>query len=108
MRNERRVSRHTLAVVTIAAIMLIATTTSMATTANVFAYTRNQATSSANACGNGEVPTNIGCQNTGSQIQGDENAVALTSQQTFPAVEEEDEVSRTRFPLHVLKALSGL
>ena len=32
------------------------------------------------------MPINIGCQNTDSQIQGDENAEALTVQQTFPEV----------------------
>jgi hypothetical protein len=37
----------------------------------------NQATSQANACGNGKLPLNVFCQNLGSQIQGDENAVAL-------------------------------
>jgi uncharacterized OB-fold protein len=37
----------------------------------------NQATSQANACGNGFLPENVFCQNIGSQIQGDENAVAL-------------------------------
>ena len=84
MRNDN-VNKRALAVTTVAALMLIATMTSMATTENVVAYTRNQATSSANACGNGEVPTNVGCQNTASQIQGDENSVALTSQQTFPS-----------------------
>lgn len=73
----------------ITAIMLIgatATTISSVTTGSVLAYDRNQATSAANDCGNGQVPTNIGCQNTDSQIQGDENSVALTSQQTFPSV----------------------
>ena len=58
----------------------------------------NQATSQTNACGNGDAvsvpvdstsvllgPINIGCQNTNSQIQGDENAVGITSQQAFPA-----------------------
>jgi hypothetical protein len=51
----------------------------------------NQATSQANACGNGELPLNVGCQNTGSQVQGDENGVALVGQQTFeePEIEEE-------------------
>ena len=44
----------------------------------------NQATSQANACGNGEMPLNVGCQNTASQIQGDENGVAIATQQTFP------------------------
>jgi hypothetical protein len=61
------------------------------------AYERNQATAQANNCGNGEVqdgegppttvPTdprgaiNVFCQNIGSQIQGDENGVALAGQQ---------------------------
>jgi hypothetical protein len=35
-------------------------------------------------CGNGELPLNVGYQNVGSQIQGDENEVALAAQQTFP------------------------
>ncbi len=48
----------------------------------------NQATSQANACGNGELPLNVGCQNVGSQIQGDENGVALAADQSFPEEEE--------------------
>jgi hypothetical protein len=32
-------------------------------------------------------PEDEGCQNTGSQIQGDKNAVALSSQQTFPGAD---------------------
>jgi hypothetical protein len=45
-------------------------------TANsAFAYEKSQATSQANACGNGELPLNVFCQNINSQIQGDENAV---------------------------------
>ena len=47
----------------------------------------NQATSQANACGNGFLPENVGCQNTASQIQGDENQVALAAQQAFPGPE---------------------
>ena len=31
--------------------------------------------------GNGELPLNVFCQNTASQIQGDENEVALASEQ---------------------------
>jgi hypothetical protein len=42
----------------------------------------NQATSQANACGNGELPLNVFCQNIGSQVQGDENAVAATGSQS--------------------------
>jgi hypothetical protein len=73
-------------VIALAAIMLVAATTEMAITGYAFAYNRNQAKSDVNDCGNGQVPTNIACQNTDSQIQGDENSVALTSQQTFPSV----------------------
>jgi hypothetical protein len=40
-------------------------------------YEKNQAVSQANACGNGELPLNVFCQNIGSQVQGEENAVAL-------------------------------
>ncbi len=70
----------------IAALMLLGTTaiSNLTTTESVFAYRNNQATSQVNDCGNGEAPLNVGCQNTGSQIQGDKNTVALSSQQTFP------------------------
>src|SRR5919106_1310964 len=75
------------AIVAIATVLL-ATTAISGTTTEVFAgkYKNNQAASQANACGNGEIPTNVGCQNTDSMIQGDENGVALTAQQTFPEV----------------------
>ena len=74
------------AVVAVAAMLLATVASSMATSGDAFAYKKNQATSQANACGNGELPLNVGCQNTGSQIQGDENSVALAAQQTFPEV----------------------
>lgn len=71
-----------------AAILLIAVTgISMATTTSVFAYETNQAKSDVNSCGNGVEPTNVGCQNTDSQIQGDRNTVALSARQTFPVEE---------------------
>jgi hypothetical protein len=82
MRNGR-VYRCTLAVTTISAIMLIAaTTTSLVTIGNAFASNRNQATASANDCGNGQLLTNVGCQNIGSQTQGT-GTLALEAQQTF-------------------------
>jgi len=69
----------------IVATVLLATTALMLTTIeNTFAYSSNQAKSDVNECGNGQVPTNIGCQNIDSQIQGDENSVALAGVQTFP------------------------
>jgi hypothetical protein len=73
--------------VTISAVaaMLLATTviSTMLTTENAFAYSKNQAKSDINECGNGELPLNIGCQNTDSQIQGDRNTVAMASEQVF-------------------------
>ncbi|HZD34679.1 MAG TPA: hypothetical protein VE130_05700 [Nitrososphaeraceae archaeon] len=74
-----------IAVVAAVAVMLVAT--SAAATEDAFAGKKreySQATSQANACGNDEMPINVGCQSTDSQIQGDENNVALTAQQTFP------------------------
>jgi hypothetical protein len=75
-----------IAVVAAVAIMLVAT--SAVATEDAFAgkkkYEKSQASSQANACGNGKLPINVGCQNTDSQIQGDENGVAQTAQQTFP------------------------
>jgi hypothetical protein len=44
-------------------------------------YDKNQAISQANACGNGFLPENVFCQNTGSQVQGDENAVSAAGSQ---------------------------
>jgi hypothetical protein len=77
-----------IAVVAAVAVMLVAT--SAVATEDAFAggkhkkYEKNQATSQANACGNGKLPINVGCQNVDSQIQGDENVVALTGNQAFP------------------------
>ena len=74
-------------------VMLIGATT-LATTDSAFAggkkhYEKNKAISRANACGNGELPLNVFCQNIGSQVQGDENAVALDGFQQ--AIEEGEE-----------------
>jgi hypothetical protein len=65
--------------------------TALATTDSVFAdgkkkYEKNQVISQANACGNGELPLNVGCQNIDSQIQGDENVVSLAADQAFPSI----------------------
>jgi hypothetical protein len=87
---NRNMNSKYLVVVAAMAVMLIGATA--LATEDAFAgkkkhYEKNQAVSQANVCGNGEVPINIGCQNTASQIQGDENSAALASQQTF---EEEE------------------
>jgi uncharacterized membrane protein len=77
-----------IAVVAAVAVMLVAT--SAVATEDAFAGKKkykSQASSQANACGNGFMSTNVGCQNTDSQIQGDENGVAQTAQQTFSEVD---------------------
>jgi hypothetical protein len=74
-----------IAVVAAVAVMLVAT--SAVATEDAFASKKkykSQASSQANACGNGELPINVGCQNVDSQIQGDENTVAGASNQAFP------------------------
>ncbi len=82
-------NQKTYAIVTIAAVAAMLIATSAISVEDAFAGKKkkteyNQATSQANACGNGEFPTNVGCQNIDSQVQGDENGVAITGQQTFP------------------------
>ena len=70
------------------AVMLIGAT-ALATSESAFAgghghkksYEKSQATAQANACGNGKLPENVFCQNTASQVQGDEKAAALASKQ---------------------------
>ena len=64
------------------AVMLIGATA--LATEDVFAdgkkkYGKSQVVSQVNACGNGDMPMNVGCQNTASQIQGDDNRVATGS-----------------------------
>jgi hypothetical protein len=88
--HVRRIMKNkSLSIVVVAAIAVMLIATAAVATEDAFAgkkkhYEKNQATSQANACGNGELPLNVGCQNVDSQIQGDENVVAQTAQQTFP------------------------
>ena len=77
-------------VVAAMAVMLIGATA--LATEDAFAgkkkYEKSQAVAQTNSCGNGELPLNVGCQNTASQIQGDENSAALASEQVFSEEEE--------------------
>jgi len=79
--NSKNLAVVAVAIAAVAA-MLVA---SLVGTNTVFAggYEKNQATSQANACGNGKLPLNVGCQNIDSQIQGDENAVSVAAEQAF-------------------------
>jgi hypothetical protein len=81
MANERAYSRK-LTIATIAAILLAAATVSMATPEIAYVYALNQAKSDVNECGNGDTPTNVGCQNSDSQIQGDNNSPSIASSQS--------------------------
>jgi hypothetical protein len=77
-----------IAMVAVIAATLVGTTAFA--TNSAFAYEKSQAISQVNECGNGELPLNIGCQNIDSQVQGDENVVALGAAQVFPEFEEEE------------------
>ena len=80
-----------IAIVAVLAATLVGTAAITADSAYATKYKeKNQAISQANACGNGELPLNIGCQNVGSQIQGDENSVALAADQVFPSIGDDN------------------
>jgi uncharacterized protein YecT (DUF1311 family) len=79
-------SQKTYAIVAIAAVAAMLIATSAISAGDAFAKKKreyNQSTAQTNACGNGEVSINVACQNIDSQVQGDENGVAITGQQTF-------------------------
>src|SRR5918996_1231553 len=79
-------SRVTLAVIIAIMFSTMLTTTGFSspitTTERVLAYESDQVGSLANACGNGEEPFNVLCQNLFSQIQGDNNAANIIGLQT--------------------------
>lgn len=59
-----------IAIVAVIAAALVGTTLIAADSAFATKYGKNQATSQANACGNGKLPMNVYCQNINSQVQG--------------------------------------
>lgn len=71
-------------IATIVALLVATAAVSLANPEFVFAYEKNQATSQANDCRNGQEPEHIGCHNIDSSIQGDENIVNIIGQQSFP------------------------
>jgi len=70
-----------IAIVAVIAAAILGTTVITADSAFATKYDKNQATSQANACGNGKLPMDVYCQNINSQVQGEENAVAIDGQQ---------------------------
>jgi hypothetical protein len=86
-RSEIRMNKTTsIAMTAVLAATLVGIT--VLATDSAFAYEKNQAIGQSNACGNGELALNVGCQNIDSQIQGDENAVSLAADQVFPEIGE--------------------
>ena len=85
-------NQKTYALVVVAAVAAMLIATSAISVEDAFAGKKktkySQATSQANACGNGVLSINVACQNIDSQIQGDENGVAITGQQSFDEAEE--------------------
>jgi hypothetical protein len=77
-------SIRTAAVATITTVLVASLAFSlMDTNNNVLAtkYEKSQAASEANACGNGDSPFNIFCQNILSQLEGDGNAINIIALQ---------------------------
>ena len=68
------------AIIAIASLTIIG---SVIANYDIFAGTSdtNQGHSATNSCGNELLPTTVLCSNTDSQVQGDENAIAITSLQ---------------------------
>jgi hypothetical protein len=80
---SRNMNTKYVAVFAALAVMLVVAT-ALTTTDNAFATkSKSQAVAQANDCGNGFMSENVGCQNTASQIQGDDNRAALASSQQF-------------------------
>ena len=77
-----------IAIVAVIAATLVGTTVITADSAFATKYHKNQAVSQTNACGNGELPLNVYCQNIGSQVQGDENAIAMDGSQSSTSEED--------------------
>ena len=59
-------------------------------------YEKSQTISQTNDCGNYWFPLNVLCSNVGSQVQGDENSVAITAGQAKGKVESSENF--TPFP----------
>ena len=70
------------------AVMLVGATALATDDATATKKKYKQEKTQENACGNGYLPENVFCQTSGSQVQGDENAVALDGVQQ--AIEEEE------------------
>jgi hypothetical protein len=87
---DRNMNYKYVAIMTVIAATLVGATAITADSAFATKYDKNQAISQANACGNGELPLNVGCQNIDSQVQGDENTVALAAEQVFPEIGNDD------------------
>jgi hypothetical protein len=79
MKNK---SMNKVVAVAVIAAMLVGTTTVSLVDNSAFATKeKNQDASQANACGNEELPLNVFCETTTSQVDGEENAVVINGNQ---------------------------
>jgi uncharacterized membrane protein len=86
--NRKMNTKH-LSIIAVAAVaaMLVASTV-FANADDAFAdkkkksYSKSQAATQVNDCGNGDTPVDVFCQNLASQIQGDNNAAVLDADQS--------------------------
>lgn len=69
------------AVAVIAAMLVGTTTVSLVDNSAFATKEKNQDASQANACGNEELPLNVFCETTTSQVDGEENAVVINGNQ---------------------------
>jgi hypothetical protein len=81
-------AKYMVAIAAIAVILIGATAIASEDALATKYKSKSQAVSQMNDCGNGELPENVWCQNTASQIQGEDNEAALSSSQGTP--EEDD------------------
>jgi hypothetical protein len=79
--DYQMITKYMIAIAAMAVMLIGATALA---TEDAFAKKRSnsQAASQVDDCGNGDSPIDVFCQNLNSQIQGDENAAALSGEQS--------------------------
>ncbi len=72
-------------VIAVLTVMLVATTIASSVDYRIFATKeKNQVGSQPNVCGNEELPLNVVCEITTSQVDGEENAIVINGNQATP------------------------
>jgi len=82
--NNRSISKVAVTVAIVTAMLIGTLTVTFGDNSAFATKEKNQDTSQANACGNGELPLNVFCETTTSQVDGEENAVVINGNQATP------------------------